>query len=96
MHRTIVFAFTGVVAACIAAPAFAAPAAPVIARAIAKCEALEAQRPSGGRSHQQFLADCLRDDCEAISEQRGSGITGPELREHERFMRQCVAGKIPQ
>jgi hypothetical protein len=105
MRNVIAFAFTGVVTICVAAPAFAAPAAP--ARTIAQCEALAMERPSGGRSHQQFLRDCLAgrkisekvsmtyDECEAISVQRGSG-PGPSARDHNRFMTQCLAGKIPR
>jgi hypothetical protein len=105
MRNKIAFAFTGVLTVCVAAPAFAAPAVP--ARTIAQCEALAMQRPSGGRSHQQFLRDCLSgrnvservsmtyDECETLAEQRGSG-PGPSVKEHNRFMTQCLAGKIPR
>ena len=108
MRHTIAFAFAGVLTVCAAIPAFAAPAAPVTSRAIAQFEALEGQRPTGGRTHQQFLVDCLAgrgvssrvsmtyDECEALSEQRGSGPGGPGLREHNQFMSQCLAGKVPR
>jgi hypothetical protein len=108
MRNLIAFAFAGLLTVCVAAPAFAAPSAPRTGRTIAQCEALSLQRPHGGRSHQQFLADCLAgrgissrvsmtyDECEALSEQRGSGAAGPGHREHDRFMNQCLAGKIPR
>jgi len=108
MHRNIAFAFVGVLATCVVVPALAAPSAPVTARAIAQCEALEKTRPTGGRTHQQFLADCLAgrgvaektsmtyDECEALSIQRGNPPEGPGFRQHEAFMRQCLAGKVPR
>ena len=108
MRHTTAFAFAGVLTFCAAIAAYAAPAAPVTARAIAQCEAIEGQRPTGGRSHQEFLADCLAgrgvsskvsmtyDECEALSSQRGAGPGGPGLRDHNRFMTQCLAGKVPR
>ena len=97
---------------CTAVPAVAAPArSPARTATQCEALSVQRLNGPGEYRHRAFIRDCVAgrlsgrlsmtyDECERLSEQRGAGPGGPPANEgpntHERFMSDCLAGRIPR